>query len=345
MRAVVLVGGFGTRLRPLTYTTPKPMLPIGGRPMIARLIDRLGRGGVTEVVLALGFKPEPFMDAFPDGRCGDVALTYAVEPEPLDTAGAIRFAADAAGIDDTFVVANGDVMTDLDVAALITTHRRLAADATIHLIAVDDPSSFGVVDITLDGDPATGAAGLIRSFVEKPAPGTEPSNLISAGTYVLEPSVLDMMAPGVKLSIERDIFPKVVAGGGLHGFATADYWIDAGRPELYLAANLDLLGDARVHDRCDPIDAHATVDPAATVEHSIVGAGARVAARAHVVDSVILPGAIVGADACVERSLVMGIVGDGATVVASMVGAHGQVDGGTRLVDGAVPSEPPTETG
>ena len=158
MRAVVLVGGFGTRLRPLTYTTPKPMLPIGHRPMIARLIDRLARGGVTDVVLALGFKPEPFVDAFPDGRCGDVRITYAVEPEPLDTAGAIRFAADAAGIDDTFIVANGDVLTDLDVGALVDAHRRLGAEATIHLIAVDDPSSFGVVDI---GE-MTGGAGLVR---------------------------------------------------------------------------------------------------------------------------------------------------------------------------------------
>ncbi len=343
MRAVVLVGGFGTRLRPLTYTTPKPMLPIGGRPMIARLIDRLGRGGVTEVVLALGFKPEPFIEAFPDGRCGDVALTYAVEPEPLDTAGAIRFAADAAGIDDTFVVANGDVMTDLDVADLTAAHRRLGADATIHLIAVDDPSGFGVVDISLDGDPSGGAVGVVRSFVEKPAPGTEPSNLISAGTYVLEPSVLEYMPAGVKSSIERDVFPKVVAGGTLYGYATDDYWVDAGRPELYLAANLDLLSGVRRHDRCDPIDASAQVSPTAVIDGSIVGAGARVAERVRVVDSVILPGAVIDADAHVERSLVMGVVGAGATVIGSMVGATGRVDIGARLVDGAVPSEPPAD--
>ena len=199
MRAVVLVGGFGTRLRPLTNSVPKPMLPVGHRPMIARLVDRLARGGVTEVVLALGFRPEPFIEAFPDGRCGDVTLTYAVEPEPLDTGGAIRFAADAAGIDDTFVVANGDVMTDLDVGALVTAHRGFGAEATLHLIAVDDPSAFGVVDL--------GADGRIGAFVEKPAPGTEPSNLINAGTYVFEPSVLDRIAPSAKVSIERDTFP------------------------------------------------------------------------------------------------------------------------------------------
>ena len=162
MRAVVLVGGFGTRLRPLTNDVPKPMLPVGHRPMIARLVDRLARGGVTEVVLALGFRPEPFLEAFPDNMCGDVRLSYAVEPEPLDTAGAIRFAAEQAGIDDTFVVANGDVLTDLDVGGLVAEHRRFGAQATLHLIGVDDPSAFGVVDLADDGR--------IRAFVEKPAP-------------------------------------------------------------------------------------------------------------------------------------------------------------------------------
>ena len=242
MRAVVLVGGFGTRMRPLTFTTPKPMLPIGNRPMIARLVDRLGRGGVTEVVLALGFKPEPFMEAFPDGRCGDVKLTYAVEPEPLDTGGAIAFAAREAGIDDTFVVANGDVMTDLDVGALVGAHRALGAEATVHLISVDDPSAFGVATV--------GEGNRISDFVEKPAPGTEPSNLINAGTYVFEPSVIDRIAPGERVSIERATFPAVAAAGGLYGHATDDYWIDAGVPQLYRAANLDLLTDKRLHDRC-----------------------------------------------------------------------------------------------
>jgi mannose-1-phosphate guanylyltransferase len=337
MRAVVLVGGFGTRLRPLTYTTPKPMLPIGHRPMIARLIDRLARGGVTDVVLALGFKPEPFVDAFPDGRCGGVRITYAVEPEPLDTAGAIRFAADAAGIDDTFIVANGDVLTDLDVGALIDAHRRLRAEATIHLIAVTDPSSFGVVDI---GE-MTDGAGLVRAFVEKPAPGTEPSNLISAGTYVLEPSVLELMRPGVRASIERDVFPVVVGRGGLYGVATDDYWIDAGRPELYLAANLDLLGDLRVHDRCDAIDGDALIEPTAMVRNSIVGAGAHIGTDASVIDSVILPGARIGSGSLIEGSLVMGVVGSNAKVSNGMVGLHGQVADGAELRDAGVPDSAP----
>ena len=330
MRAVVLVGGFGTRLRPLTLTTPKPMLPIGHVPMIARLVDRLGRGGVTEVVLALGFRPEPFIEAFPDGFCGDVALTYAVEPEPLDTAGAIKFAAEFAGIDDTFVVANGDVMTDLDVSALVDAHRSFGAEATLHLIGVEDPSAFGVVDLADDG--------AVRAFVEKPAPGTEPSNLINAGTYVFEPSVLDRIPPATKISVERDTFQRLVADGGLFGVATDDYWIDAGVPLLYRAANLDLLDGRRRTERCDAVAPSATVSPTAAVNHSIIGDDVEVGDDATVIDSVLLPGASVGAGATIERSLVMGTVGAGSVVRDSMVGAEGHVGDGESLIDGTAPT-------
>jgi len=330
MRAVVLVGGFGTRLRPLTDTVPKPMLPVGHVPMIARLVGRLERGGVTQVVLALGFKPEPFVAGFPDGRCGGVELRYAVEPEPLDTAGAIRFAADSVGIDDTFVVANGDVMTDLDVAALVARHRDVGAEATVHLIGVEDPSAFGVVDLADDGR--------VRAFVEKPPPGEEPSNLVNAGTYVFEPSMLDRIPPGRRVSVERDVFPAAAADGRLYGMATDDYWLDAGRPELYRAANLDLLGGLRSHDRCDAVAPSAVLDPTAVITNSIVGEHATVGAGARVVDSVLLPHAVVGARAQVTRSLVMGSVGDAAEVVDSMVGAAGEVASGAALHDSVVPA-------
>ena len=333
MRAVVLVGGFGTRLRPLTYTVPKPMLPVAHEPMIARLVERLAGGGVTDVVLALGFRPEPFIDAFPDGRCGDVALTYAVEPEPLDTAGAIRFAAEFAGIDDTFVVANGDILTDLDVGALVDHHRRVGARATLHLIGVPDPSAFGVVDLADDGR--------IMAFIEKPAPGTEPSNLINAGTYVFEPSVLDLIPAGRRVSVERDTFPQLVESGSLYGMATDDYWIDAGRPELYRAANLDLVNGVRRARPVAPIAETAVVDAAAQVANSIIGDRARVGAGARVIDSVVLPAASVGDRAHVERSVVMGLVEEAATVCDSMVGETGVVAAGTTLVDGAEPTSEP----
>jgi mannose-1-phosphate guanylyltransferase len=325
MRAVVLVGGFGTRLRPLTNSTPKPMLPVGHVPIIEHLVANLGRGGVTEVVLALGFKPEPFVDAFPDGRCAGVALRYAVEPQPLDTAGAIRFAADAVGIDDTFVVANGDVLTDLDVAELVRFHRERDAEASIHLIGVPDPSAFGVVALEADGK--------VERFVEKPAPGTEPSNLINAGTYVLEPSVLRRIPAGEKVSIERATFPAVVADGGLFALATEDYWLDTGRPELYLQANLDLLRGVRQHQSCEPVHPLAVLGHDVHLDEAVVGPHASVGDGASVVRSVLLPGAVVESGAVVTDSVVMGRIGGGADVRDSVVGAEGTVAPGERLHD------------
>jgi len=323
MRAVVLVGGFGTRLRPLTLTTPKPMLPVGHVPIIERLVDNLSKGGVTDVTLALGFKSEPFIDAFPGGECNGVALHYAVEPEPLDTAGAIRFAADFSAIDDTFVVANGDVLTDLDIATLVEFHRRHAAEATIHLIAVDDPSSFGVV--------ATDRDGRVERFVEKPAPGTAPSNLINAGTYVLEPSVLQRIPAARQVSIERVTFPAVAADGRLFAMSTADYWLDAGNPALYLKANLDLLDGTRPSSIRDAIHEGASVDASAVVTNSIVADGVVVAANAQVSDSVLLAGAVVGARAVVANSVIMGKIGEGANVADSVLGLHGRAARGERL--------------
>lgn len=322
MRAVVLVGGFGTRLRPLTSTIPKPMLPVGHVPIIERLVTNLGRSGVTEVTLALGFKPEPFVEAFPDGHCAGIALRYAVEPEPLDTAGAIRFAAEFAGIDDTFVVVNGDILTDLDVAGLVEFHRAHGAEATIHLIGVPDPSAFGVVALDADGK--------VERFVEKPAPGTAPSNLINAGTYVLEPSVLQRIPTGVKVSIERATFPLVAADGGLFAMATDDYWIDTGRPELYLQANLDLLDRVRRHDRCEPIHDAAQVASDAVVERAVIGEHSVVGA-ATIRNSVLLPGAVVDDGAVVTDSVVMGRVGTGAVVHDSVIGADGVVAAGEHL--------------
>ncbi len=334
MRAVVLVGGFGTRLRPLTLTTPKPMLPVGHVPIIERLVDNLSKGGVTEVTLALGFKPEPFVEAFPGGECNGVTLRYAVEPEPLDTAGAIRFAADFSGIDDTFVVANGDVLTDLDIAALVAFHRSRSAEATIHLTSVDDPSSFGVV--------ATDERGRVERFVEKPAPGTAPTNQINGGTYVLEPSVLQRIPAGRKVSIERVTFPDVVDDGRLYAMVTDDYWIDAGNPALYLRANLDLLDGTRRHHACVGVHPAADVDPTATVTGSIVAAGAMVAAQSTVTDSVLLPGAVVGERAMVANSVVMGRIGEGASVTDSVLGVHGRAAAGDHVSGEYRPPADPT---
>jgi mannose-1-phosphate guanylyltransferase len=329
MRAVVLVGGFGTRLRPLTESIPKSMLPVAHVPLIARLIGGLERGGVHAVTLALGFRPEPFVDAFPDARCGDVALDYAVEPEPLDTAGAIRFAADHAGIDDTFVVANGDVLTDLDVGRLVATHRDRRAEATIHLNAVDEPSAFGVA--------ALDESGRILAFVEKPEPGTEPSNLINAGTYVLEPRVLELIEPGRPVSVERNTFPRLVDRGRMYGHATDDYWIDAGRPELYLQANIDLISGRR-GERVEAVDRTASLGSHVTLDEAVVGRGVVVGGGATITRSVLLPGASVGRGAVVESSIVMGAVGEHARAVRAVVGAGAIIPDGESAVDTRIPA-------
>jgi mannose-1-phosphate guanylyltransferase len=331
MKAVVLVGGFGTRLRPLTLSTPKPMLPVGHVPMVENLVRMLAKANITEVVLGLGFRPEPFMRAFPDGECAGIALHYAVEPEPLDTAGAIKFAAESAGIDDTFIVANGDVLTDLDVTSLIDFHRRSHARATLHLTPVDDPSAYGVVVIDDDGR--------VRRFVEKPAPGTEPSRMINAGTYVFEPEVLDVIPSGRKVSVERETFPILVERGTLFAMATDDYWIDTGRPETYLKANLDVLDGRRTSMRVDMVEQGAEVDPGAEILHSLVSNGARIERGAHVVDSVILPGAHVSRGANVRSSLVMGFVGSDATITDCVIGSDGRVESNATMSHARVPDQ------
>ena len=322
MRAVVLVGGFGTRLRPLTNSVPKPMLPVGHVPIIERLIDNLARGGVTDVTLALGFRPEPFLEAFPDGRCAGANLVYAVEPEPLDTGGAIRFAALFSGIDSTFVVANGDVLTDLDIAALIEFHRRNDAEATLHVTPVADPWAFGVVE----GD----SAGRVRRFIEKPPPGTSPSNLINAGTYVFEPSVLDRIPDGRKVSLEREIFPLLASDQRLWAMPTDDYWIDTGQPDLYLKANLDIITKVRAeHSWARGVAEGAVIGAGVAISDTVVSAGARIGDGADVADSVLLAGACVGPGAHVRHSVVMGHIGARAIVSNCVIGAD------VTIADGA----------
>ena len=214
MKAVVLVGGEGTRLRPLTFTTPKPLLPIANQPLLERQLAWLAEHGVDEVVLSMGYLPDAFHAHFAPRRRGPrrvrrLALRYAVEDEPLGTAGAIRFAAD--GIDERFVVCNGDVLTDLDLGAMVRFHDERGAEATISLTQVEDPSAFGVVPTAADGE--------VIAFVEKPPPGKAPSNWINAGTYVLEPSFLDRIPPRLNVSVERETFPRMLAEpGGLFGY-------------------------------------------------------------------------------------------------------------------------------
>lgn len=332
MRAVVLVGGFGTRLRPLTLQVPKQMLTVGRMTMIERVVEHLGRCGVDEVVLSLGYQPDAFRSKFPDGRCAGVQLRYAVEPEPLDTAGAIAFAARCIGLSERFVAVNGDVLTDLDVAELWSRHESFGGLGTIALTPVEDPSRYGVVPL----DPT----GRVEAFIEKPEPGTAPSNWINAGTYVLEPEVLDLVPQGARVSIERTVFPELVARGQLYGVQSNAYWIDAGTPEAYLQAHLDLLDG--VTGTFEPaVDESARIDHGAVVRRSYVGQGALVAAGAEVVESVIMAGARVSTGAVVHRSVVGGrsVIGEGSRLTdLTVVGFDEDVPPGTVSSGGVFPA-------
>ncbi|MGH9082102.1 MAG: sugar phosphate nucleotidyltransferase [Acidimicrobiales bacterium] len=353
MQAVVLAGGEGTRLRPLTLATPKQLLPVAEQPMIERVLGHLAGHGVDRAVLSLGYLPEAFVAAYPDGVVAGVRLSYAVEPEPLDTAGAIRFAAGQAQVDRTFVVVNGDVLTDLDLQALVAFHRRRRAEGTIALHPVADPSAFGVV--------ATDDRGRVTAFVEKPSPEQAPTRLINAGTYVLEPSVLDRIAGGRRVSIERETFPAMVEGGRLYAREDGAYWLDAGTPATYLQAHLDLLEGRRPGS---PVDgarrvaggfwmlgrAHvagkasstclvgdgAEVEAGADVDRSVVGAGCVVEAGATVVRSVLLAGARVGAGSSVSGSVLgpRSIVGKGGDIRPTSVLGHGVVVEPGAVIDG-----------
>ena len=329
MHAVVLVGGFGTRLRPLTLTTPKPLLPIANVRQLEHLISSLGAAGVTEVVLAIGFKPEPFLQAFPDGVCAGIPIHYAVEPEPLDTAGAIAFAARHAGISDTFVVMNGDILCDVNLADLVAFHKAHGAEGTLHLTPVEDPSQYGVVEVD--------DKGWVQRFVEKPQPGETSSNVVNAGTYVLEPSVIDRIPEGQRVSIERVVFPAMVADGRLAAMATDDYWIDTGLPSTYLRSNLDLIDGTR--DRIlASVGVNAHIHSTASITHSVIGEAAVIDEGCVIIDSVVLPGAHIGARVRLEGSLVMGNVGDDSSLVNCVIGADAHVPAHSQLVDAKVPN-------
>src|SRR4051812_10119427 len=297
MKAVVLVGGGGTRLRPITLTTPKPPLPTANPPFIERQPAGLQSHGTDDAALSLGSPADAFARHFPRGRFGDVRLHYKVEDEPLGTAGAIKYAAE--GIDERFLVCNGDVLTSLDLGAMVAFHDERGAEATISLSEVEDPSAFGVVPTRPDGQ--------VIAFVEKPRREHAPSRWINAGTYVLEPRFLDRIPPRLMVSIERETFPRVLEQpGALYAFKSDVYWLDIGTPEKYVQANADVLqgrlngnalGDALLGDG-------AAVHESATVEVTTLGADVVVAEGANLAYSVVMDGARIGKGVHIDASVV-----------------------------------------
>jgi len=232
MKAVILVGGEGTRLRPLTFSLPKPMIPVINKPFLLHMIDWLKRHGISEIILSMGYLSTAIEDYFGDGSRFGVKMWYVVEDSPLGTGGAIknveRF------VDDTFIVLNGDILTDLDLTSMIAFHREHKAVATISLTPVEDPSAYGLVDLD--------DRSRVLRFLEKPSPEEITTNLINAGTYIMESSVLDIIPPNRNVSVEREVYPGLLERGNpVYGYPSGAYWLDIGTPAKYLMVNRDLL--------------------------------------------------------------------------------------------------------
>lgn len=311
MQALVLAGGEGTRLRPLTLTVPKPVLPLAGRPFLTFMLDWLRRHEVDDVLLSCGFLSRRVEEVLGEEHAG-MRLRYVHEDEPLGTAGPVRLACDAGLLGERVIVLNGDVLNDIDLSAQLRQHEATGAQATLALVAVDDTSSYGVVP--------TDADLRVEAFLEK-APGPAPTNRINAGAYVLERSVVELIPPGRAVSFERDIFPGLV-GEGLYGFLAEGYWIDIGTPERYLEATYDLLAGV-VESTLPPRD-----ETGSLVYEPSVTAGARIGPQ-----SVVGPRSTIGAEAAVERSVLhAGVtVGERARIIASVVGEGARIGAGARV--------------
>lgn len=340
--AILLVGGKGTRLRPLTVRTPKPMLPAAGVPFLTHQLARARAAGVEHIVLATSYLAEVFEPYFGDGSALGLSLEYVTEREPLGTGGAIRNVASrlTSGPDEPVLIFNGDILTGLDIGALVRTHATSGADVSLHLTRVEDPRAFGLVP--------TDAAGRVTAFLEKPqTPEEIVTDQINAGAYVFRRSVIDAIPAGRPVSVERETFPDLLAAGAhLQGMVDSTYWLDLGTPQAFVRGSADLvLGRApspAVPGRCGDrlILPTASVAPDAKLTGgTVVGEGARIGAGARITGSTVLdnavvePGAIVtdsliGASSHVgARTLLSGVViGDGASV-----GADNELREGARV--------------
>jgi mannose-1-phosphate guanylyltransferase len=337
VQAVILVGGEGTRLRPLTSTVPKPVVPLVDRPFIVYMLEWLARHGVDDIVMSCGFLATAVRNVLGDGSQYGVKLRFVEEPEPRGTAGALKYAEDL--LEDRFLMLNGDVLTDIDLTAQIAQHEATKATATLALVPVDDPTAYGLVPLHEDH--------AVREFVEKPSADQIDTNLISAGAYVLERSVLDLIPPDRNVSIEREIWPQLV-GDGLYGYPSDAYWLDIGTPERYLQGTFDILegnvatgvaerlGDSfiAVSDR---VEAEGRIVPPALVDR-----GCTIAAGAHVGSLVVLgEGVTVGEGASIERSVVLNgaEVGRDCTLRDCIVAAGVRIGEGSTVSGGAVLGE------
>ena len=337
MQAVILVGGEGTRLRPLTSTIPKPVVPLVDRPFITFMLEWLRRHGVDDVIMSCGFLATSVRNVLGDGSSLGVRLRFVEEPEPRGTAGALKFAESM--LDERFLMLNGDVLTDIDLTAQIAQHERSAAKATLALVPVADPSAYGLVRLHADNS--------VSEFLEKPSPDQIDTNLISAGAYVLEREVLELIAPECNVSIEREVWPALV-GNGLYGYASDSYWLDIGTPERYLKGTFDIIEgnvETAVRERLGV--GYLAIDPDAQIEGRaippvLIERGARIHPGAHAGSLVVLGADVeIGANSVVERAVILNgsRIGEGCTLRDCIVAGGCRVGDDTQITGGAVLGE------
>jgi mannose-1-phosphate guanylyltransferase len=337
MQAVILVGGQGTRLRPLTSTVPKPVVPLVDRPFISYMLEWLREHGVDDVIMSCGFLATSVRNVLGDGSGLGIRLRFIEEPDPRGTAGAVKLALPM--LDERFLMLNGDVLTDIDLTAQMAQHASSGARATLALVGVPDPTAYGVV--VLDRDHA------VTDFVEKPSSDRVESNLISAGAYVLEREILDLVPPDRNVSIEREVWPLLI-GEGLYGFPSEGYWLDIGTPERYLQGTFDIIEGnvaTAVRERLGSdwlaIDEGAEV-LGRVVPPAVLGRGVRIAEGAHVGSlAVLAPDVSVGAGSTVERSVVLNgtQIGEGCQLRDCIVAAGCRIGERTQITGGAVLGE------
>jgi len=338
MKGLILAGGKGTRLRPLTLNTPKPIVPVANAPFLLYQIDLMRSGGIHEVILSLSYQPRKIEDLLKDGADYGVRIRYAVEGTPLGTGGAFKNAEEH--IDSSTVVFNGDVLTGLDLSAVIARHKQAGAVATIVLTPVENPSAYGLVETTPDG--------WVARFIEKPGPDEITCNTINAGVYVLEPSVLRYMPKGEPYSFERGLFPTLLEHKEpVLAFILDRYWIDIGTPRKYLEVHYDILagkfGSERVPasmldrgalpanvsiDSKSLIDADVTIRSGVHIENSVIGRNCKIDEGVHIVDSVIWSGNTLDAESKVHGS----ILGKGCYIGRSALLKPGVVLGDKTVV-------------
>ena len=337
MQAVILVGGEGTRLRPLTSTIPKPVVPLVDRPFIAFMLEWLRGHGVDDVIMSCGFLATSVRNVLGDGSSLGVRLRFVEEPEPRGTAGALKFAESM--LDERFLMLNGDVLTDIDLTAQIAQHEHSGAMATLALVPVGDPSAYGLVRLHEDSS--------VSEFVEKPSHDQIDTNLISAGAYVLEREVLELIPPERNVSIEREVWPALI-GRGLYGFPCDGYWLDIGTPERYLKGTFDIIeGNVKtaVSERLGA--GYLAIDPDAQVQGRaippvLIERGAHIHAGAHAGSLVVLGADVeIGAGSVVERAVVLNgsQIGEGCTLRDCIVAGGCRIGDRTQITGGAVLGE------